>query len=255
MMSPRLNQGDKLAHQLLFGNTWAPLTNTIGFINAPLDEAASIWRNWDETRPHDARTSVSLTGIEGTLSELLTSLVPLGTGNRKLFLETSDPQWTAVLDNSANGADLSSGLKVQYAQQRGIRTVSVKEVPHTLDKKSYVQHRGRYGIRELMVWGPGDFVRGIGLVNEDRWVFWSGGEPLAFENASAYESPRKQDRFTHEMLVTYCQNLGLDPFNEDFYAPNGKGIVVETHVKQTLLKLSLDEARAGYEDRDVPSSV
>ncbi|MFJ4286914.1 hypothetical protein ACIPY0_14845 [Paenarthrobacter nicotinovorans] len=166
-------------------------------------------------------------------------------------METANSSWTAVFDNSAQGADPTAALSHYFAKTIGIKAVSVKEIPHTLDKKSYTQHRGRYGARELIVWGPGEAVRGIGLVNEDKWVFWTGGEPLEFEDVASYTAHRKTDRFTHDMLVAYCRKLGLNPFEEDFYVPNGKGLLMETHVDQPRVQMSLAQARAGYEDRDV----
>ncbi|MFW0772563.1 hypothetical protein ACLRGI_05290 [Paenarthrobacter nitroguajacolicus] len=56
-------------------------------------------------------------------------------------------------------------------------------------------------------------------------------------------------RFTHEMLVDYCRHLGLEPFEDDFYVPSGRAVLIElygdAHEREGH---TLAEARAGYED-------
>ena len=251
-MADRLTSSDKLAEDLLLRNTWAPVTSTISFIKAPMEYAAQIWQEWEESRPSEVRTSVTMTRLTGSLEELLASLLPLGYGHRTLFLETANPEWTAVFDNSAQGQNLTSALSNQYAKKHNMSTVVITEVPHTLDKKSYPQHRGRYGDRTFCVAGPGDVFRSVSLVNYDKWKFEAVGDPFDFEHTATYDAPRKTDRFTHEMLLEYSRELGLAPFEEAFYAPHGRGIHVETHVNFEVPKLTLAEARAGAEDRDVP---
>ncbi|MET3367392.1 UNVERIFIED_CONTAM: hypothetical protein ABIE34_000613 [Jeotgalibacillus campisalis] len=251
-MRGRMTKGDKLAAELLLGGRWAPVTNTLSFVNAPLEQAAQIWHDWYAKR-YPNNKNLRQTTYTGSLEEHFKRLVPLASGAETLFLETRDPSWTAAVDNSRTGPDLSSLLRVEYAQTRGIRSVIVQEIPHTLDRKTYPQWRGRYGARRFLILGPGDFVTQVRLVNNDKWEFARGGEVLEFENTDAYDSPRTTDRFTHEMLVDYCRHLGLDPYNEDFYVPNGRGIIVgfrgETRPEDGY---TLAEARAGNEDRDVP---
>ncbi|MBT2585352.1 hypothetical protein [Arthrobacter sp. ISL-95] len=252
-MTPRTNTGDQLASQLLLGNAWAPVTNTLSFINAPLEVASDIWKEWEKSPVLERNLDVKKTHHHGGLHELLETLLPLGDGTRKLFLETSNKDWTGVVSNSVGGSDLNSVLEVQYGQRQKIRSVIVTEIPHTLDKKNYEQHRGRYGVRSFTVRGPGGFVRSVRLVNEDKWVFYTtGSEPFDFENTEAYRKSRKTERFTHEMLLDYCHHLGIEPFNADFYVPNGLGILVESIVSYPVVERTLAEARAGNEDRSVP---
>ncbi|YCK79792.1 hypothetical protein M1D89_01820 (plasmid) [Arthrobacter sp. D3-18] len=248
-MPVRMTKGDKLAAELLLGSRWAPVTNTLSFINAPLEQAAQVWHDcYASSYP---KWNIVQTEHTGTVEEHFSRLLPLAAGAKTLFLETLNPDWTLAVNNNAyTGPDLSSMLTVEYAQNRGIRSVIVMEVPHTLDRKTYSQWRGRYGGRRFIVLGPGKAKTGVFLVNEDKWVFSRGGEVLDFEDTKAYDSPRATDRFTHEMLVDYCRHLGLDPYNENFYVPNGRGIMVGPLSESTGYTLA--EARAGTEDRDVP---
>lgn len=252
-MVSSVSDGDALAAELLLGSRWAPITNRLSFINLPVEDAAGIWREWEESRDYEGKEHVVMSSHHGRLEDLLTTLLPLGAGTRVLFLETADPNWTLAVDNSVRGPDLHSVLTVQYGQKRKIRSIIVTEIPHTLDKKTYEQHRGCYGVRKLQVVGPGGFARTVAVVNEDKWVFISNGDPFTFENTAAYGRPRKAERFTHEMLVDYCRHLGLDPFNESFYPPNGRAILVESIVSYPVREYTLAEARAGNEDRDVPT--
>ncbi|BCW56734.1 hypothetical protein V3C41_07420 [Paenarthrobacter nicotinovorans] len=251
-MQKQLIQADQLASQLLLGSKWAPVTNTLSFINAPLEEAAKVWHEWNQSKAQNKDDALMIEAT-GTLEEQFARLVPLDSGGRHLFLETKNPEWTAAVNNSVSGPDLSSMLYFRYSQARGIRSVTVTEIPHSVDKKSYPEYRGRYGVRKIMVMGSEEFASYVSLVNDDRWVFDRDGTAFAdFEDKEAYKSVRATDRFTHDMLVRYCQNLGLDPFNEDFYVPNGRGILVDFNNHSKNKTFTLAEARAGRENRDIP---
>lgn len=41
------------------------------------------------------------------------------------------------------------------------------------------------------------------------------------------DARRVPDKFTHEHLAASAAAFGLRPFDEDFYAPDGRGIIVE----------------------------
>lgn len=253
MVVRSVSDGDALAAELLLGSRWAPITNRLSFINLPLEDAAGIWREWEESRDYEGKEGVVTSAHHGGLEDLLGTLLPLGSVTRVLFLETANPNWTLAVENSSRSPDLHSVLTVQYGQKRKIRSVIVTEIPHTLEKKTRQdQYRGCYGARKLQVVGPGGFARTVAVINEDKWVFISNGDPFDFENTAAYGRPRKAERFTHEMLVDYCRHLGLDAFNESFYVPNGRAILVESIVSYPVKEYTLAEARAGNEDRDVP---
>jgi hypothetical protein len=54
---------------------------------------------------------------------------------------------------------------------------------------------------------------------EDGWEFTAKGPVLPFEHTERYRARRIRDRFTPEMLQSYCRALGIDVFNADFYGP------------------------------------
>jgi hypothetical protein len=51
----------------------------------------------------------------------------------------------------------------------------------------------------------------------DGWEFAAEGEVQPYEQTENYRKRRITDRFTAEMLESYCGALGLDLFNPDFY--------------------------------------
>jgi hypothetical protein len=56
--------------------------------------------------------------------------------------------------------------------------------------------------------------------------------------------PRVQDRFTPEMLESYCRALGIDPFNEAFYKPSAVLLVQDiSSWKQPPRLMSLADRR------------
>ena len=95
-MPPRQSPAQKLAAKLLLGGEWAPVTNKIGFVKRQVDQAAVEWRKWVQRSNYQMRDGIGVTEHHGTLTELLSKLLPLGYGTRWLLLETANPEWTAV---------------------------------------------------------------------------------------------------------------------------------------------------------------
>jgi hypothetical protein len=130
------------------------------------------------------------------------------------------------------------------AQTLGCRGLRVVAVPHTLQKE-----KGRYGAVMLTVYGPHPTVRAVSASNDGgRWVFEQSGEPFPFEKVEQYQARKIRDRFTFDMLQEYLRHLGLTPFEEDFYLPEGvpawlvekTGPVVPTHREFTLAQVRED---------------
>ena len=46
-------------------------------------------------------------------------------------------------------------------------------------------------------------------LKEDRWVFWQEGCPQSFENTAYYSARQKKDRLNKNILLEYCENLGI----------------------------------------------
>jgi hypothetical protein len=109
------------------------------------------------------------------------------------------------------------------ARTLGCRGLRVVAVPHTYRKG----RGGRYGAVMLTVYGPREtaWINTLRVVSASNdggpWVFDQVGEPFPFEQVERYQERRVRDRFTFDMLKDYLRHLGLSPFEEDFYLPEG----------------------------------
>ncbi|GAA2856460.1 hypothetical protein [Paenarthrobacter ilicis] len=255
-MPPRQSPAQKLAAKLLLGGEWAPVTNTIGFLQRPLDEAVIEWRQWAQESHYQPAPGFGITEYRGTLRELLGKLLPLGYGQRWLLLETTNPEWTAVMENTHDTSSRGP-IGEHFAAARGLTTVQVEDVPKNIKRMPDEPARGRWGSRNLTVYNENGFRRGLSLEDFEPWRFSENGEPYDLEDTEQYSLPRPLDCFPHETLVDICRNLGLDPFEEDFYVPNGRGFIIESLHEPAgdepwAKRYTLAEARAGYEDLERP---
>lgn len=207
---------------LLLNDCWAPVTSEMGFLENSAEQAAQAFASWQRGLMTPRGISVGLHSLSGSLEQMLVRIPPLNNAERRrhLFIPTRSA-WTAYVDNGWNGTDASSAMGYM-AEALGCRGLRVVAVPHTLRKKS-----GRYGAVILEVYGPRQAtgrndLRTLYAANDGgRWVFGQSGEPFPFEKAEQYKASRVRDRFTFDLLKEYLLHLGLSPFEEDFYLPQG----------------------------------
>jgi hypothetical protein len=211
--------------RLLLDGQVAPITETIGFLELPVDEAIRGYTAWQESIHAPLGRAITLEQVSGTLDQVLSSLLPLTSiiSTRELFVPTASV-WVAFFDNGWRGSDAAAPMSY-LAQALGCRGLRMTAIPDTMDAAP-ADPRSRYGAVVLEVYGPEptrflNYVRTISVVNDGgRWCFDQSGEPFPFERVERYVG-RKQDRFTSEMLSDYLDQLGLRPFDESFYLPQG----------------------------------
>ena len=208
---------------LLLDDRWAPITSDMGFLEARAEYAAQAFATWQRGLMEPRGITVTVQQVSGTLEQALSSLLPLTDAERQryLFIPTRSA-WTAFFDNGWAGTD-AMNIMSYMARRLGCRGLRVAAVPHTLKKD-----KGRYGIIALAMYGPqpkawlNNSVRAVTAANDGgRWVFDQFGEPWPFEKLEQYQARRTRDRFTFDMLKDYLRHLGLSPFEEDFYLPEG----------------------------------
>ena len=110
----------------LFDGRLAPLTFSIGFLDAPPEEVAAVLVEFF-TRVHDGGRA---TELGGSLEENLLELQPLTIASRPRILLTSTALdgWTAMFDGQVNGqgvAQLTGLLASQLLKVRGYFVASV----------------------------------------------------------------------------------------------------------------------------------
>jgi hypothetical protein len=234
---------------LLLDDRWAPVTSELGFLEARAEYAARAFASWQGGLQASRGIAVQARPISGSLEQVLSALLPLTDAERQrhLFLPTRG-SWTAYLDNGWRGTDAGSPMSYM-ARTLGCRGLRVVAVPHTLRKD-----KGRYGAVILEVYGPHqtdwlNYLRTLYAANDGgRWVFGQSGEPFHFERLEQYQARRVRDRFTFDMLKQYLHHLGLAPFEEDFYLPEGApawlvervGPVLPTQKELTLAQVRED---------------
>jgi hypothetical protein len=236
---------------LLLEDRWAPVTSTMGFLELGAEQAAQAFATWQRGLEASQGFTFEVLPVSGTLEQALSRLLPLTSGERQrryLFIPTRSA-WTAYVSNQWTGTDAASPMSTM-ARRLSIRCLRVVAVPHTLGK----HQGGRYGGVMLGVYGPeqpgkiSNTVRALAAANDGgRWVFEQSGEPFPFEQVEQYQARRVRDRFTFEMLKDYLRNLGLAPFEEDFYMPpDSRAWLVQKTGPFTTVgqEYTLEEARA-----------
>jgi len=207
---------------LLLDDRWAPITSEMGFLETNAEHAARAFTAWHGGLQAPRGIAVGVRPVSGSLEQVLSALLPLTSPEtrRHLFLPTRSP-WTAYVESGWGGTDAGSAMPAM-ARRLGCRGMRVVAVPHTLRGD-----KGRYGAVMFELYGPQqthwlNYLRTLYVSNDGgRWVFGQSGEPLPFEKLERYQARKVRDRFTFDMLAEYLHHLGLSPFQEDFYLPQG----------------------------------
>ena len=230
----------------LLGERFAPITSSIGFLELPLDKAMDGLERWRRSRYSEVVTERTPGGFPGVLSRL----EPLTSGGRPRELLVSAGLWTAYFDCSLRGTDAVSAIG-HLSRRMQCQGLAVRAKPHTIGSPGV--RRGRAGSVQFELFGPLrtrflNYVRSV-AVNFDgsRWVFNANGPEQPFEDTEAYRVRRVRDRFTSRMLEHYCQALGIDVFNPDFYGPDAVLFASLVPMPSDGVAMTLAEAQAWLE--------
>lgn len=212
-MSHRFAEPDRL----LYGERLRPLTTEVGFVAARVTQTVQAFCDWQA--PIHARRGVELSArpVSGTLATLLQQLLPLTSVEQRRWLFTpTRGDWTACFGNGRRGGDVVPAMAV-LAEDLRCRTVRVTASSSAQTFPSLI----------MQVWDPGPpgalpKSRSIAFANDGgRITSEAYGDPLPFEDPSSI------DAFSFGTLKRYLSDLGIDAFGRSFYAPGGKGCLVE----------------------------
>ena len=207
---------------LLLEDRWAPVTSEMGFLETDAEHAARAFATWQRGLLTPRGFTVEVRPVSGSLEQALSALLPLTSPEtqRHLFIPTRSA-WTAYVENGWTGTDAASPMRYM-ARRLSCRGLRVVAVPHTLrEEQGPLWRRDAGGVRPAAD-GRLNYVRALVCANDGgRWVFDQSGEPFPFEKLEQYQARRVRDRFTFDMLKDYLRHLGLSPFEEDFYLPEG----------------------------------
>ena len=76
------------------------------------------------------------------------------------------------------------------------------------------------------------------------WKFFQRGEVQPFEQVGHYENKHIRERFTPEMLESYCAALGILAFDATFYGPRSLLVHQLTKFPRISPKMTFQEAQA-----------
>ena len=201
---------------------WSPVTSDFGLIQAPIEQLASAFLEWQATLGIAWRVNRIQTNLEATFEALL----PLSHGKRRRAFVATRSGWTAQFQNGIQGSDPFPVMSL-FAAKLGVLAMRVCSTSMEANHPANIWE----------VYAPpqlgGDSVgyrRSVAAANDGgRWTFDQSGEPYGFEDLATYSTFRKRDRFTHEMLERYLAAFDLYPFDENFY-------VVDAATPATILE-------------------
>jgi hypothetical protein len=205
--------------RFLFNSRYAPLTNRIAFLNAPVDRVVKAHEIWVKSlmEPIPYKISALSSNFESVLVKSLPYMYPW----KDIFLQTSS-NWTAYYQNQR-----PTDLAMNISRILDTELIFAEALPSSYGKK-------------INGWGGGSFsyyksdalIRHLMLSDQDRWEFDIYGAPLSFEDTEKYKEKFARNRFTIEMLNHYLQEFGIDFFNENFYMPEGSQAYIIEQVRQ-----------------------
>ena len=227
----------------LFDGRLAPLTYSIGFLNAPSGKVADALTGFFTRVHHGGRATI----LNGALEDNLLRLQPLVIGARPriLLAPTALDGWTALFDGDAYGQGVGE-IASYMAETMGVRGYFVSSVPPATRTGHWL------GSRQFYMLGPErklGTIRAVELIENSpgRWNFETGGQVQPYEDFAAYRKRRRADRFTEQMLIDYAAAVGLHPWDETFYhnpshlITNGAKAISAFTLPEARAKLGLDD--------------
>lgn len=231
------------AEAVVLDDEFAPVTSSIGFLRAPIRDAAEALRRWRS----DIHGAASVAWVDGGLEGNLHRLEPLtgGVRPRELLVATGNPEWSALFDCGVQGGDQTTtvGYLSRTMLTQGVVVVSIPDVPAGTGSTE------RFGARQFEMFGPLatdflNYVRTLSLVRDGaRWRFDANGTVQDFEDVEAYKRRRMTERLTPPMLSQYASALGLAPFDAGFYTGPSALVTNSASPPAGALVLGISEAR------------
>lgn len=230
----------------LLENEFAPVTWTCGFVECSFPEFSAMFTRWQQEIDTKFGTHTTVHRFHGSLPGALVRLEPLTTPlDRYLLIETRS-NWSAIFANGLSVNDLHSPVSClpTVLRCRGLEVACVPDRSN-MRAKDALQI---YGAVTFGLYGPEETdwlnrIRHVGVANDvGGWEFTAGGEIQSYERTEDYGARKVVDRFTPQMLESYCSALGIRLFDGDFYG----GECLVSRVKRTRLgpTMSIAEARA-----------
>lgn len=205
----------------LLDNRFAPTTFTWGFVESPFAQFSEAFIRWQDQLDVKFGTRSERKNFRAPLSEGLLALEPLTTPLDRYLLTETRSGWSAIFANGLRTNDVHSPV-THLPTILGCRGLEIACVP---DRSNCTGTGGLqiYGAVRFALYGPNETdwlnrIRSISVTNDvDGWQFAAQGEVQSYEQIESYSKRKVVDRFTSEMLESYCAALGIELFNAEFY--------------------------------------
>ena len=233
----------------LLNNRFAPITFTWGFVEGPFAQFSEAFIQWQDQLDAKFGTRTERKNFRGPLSESLLALEPLTTPLDRYLLTETRTGWTAIFANGLRTNDVHSPVSYlpTVLRCRGLEIACVPDRSDCADRDGLQI----YGAVKFSLYGPNktdwlNRIRSISVTNDvGGWEFVTQGEVQPYEQTENYRNGKMVERFTPEMLESYCAALGIDLFEPDFY---GEQCLLEHTTKRAIGAqspiMSIAEARS-----------
>jgi hypothetical protein len=231
--------------EALLNNERAPVTFGGGFIEIPFSEYCNAFASWWKQLGIDFETF----SFEAGLKEAMLRLEPLQTPQNRYLVTETRSRWTAIFSNSRGGSDVTSAVS-HLCRVLSCRGVTIQCSPSLTKREGNKTAIVSYPATSFTLDGP----HGTEWLNEIRhvstrkdggpWKFFQRGEVQPFEQVEHYENKHLRDRFTPEMLESYCAALGIVAFDATFYGPRSFLLHQLKKFPSTSPKVTFQEAQA-----------
>jgi hypothetical protein len=232
----------------LLANEFAPVTLTLGFVECPFTEFSEAFTRWQKGLDAQFGTQTEVCRFRAPLSEAILKLEPLVTPSDRYLLIETRSGWSAIFSNGLRVNDVNSPVSYLPTVLK-CRGLEVFCIPDRSDK-NFKDALQIYGAVVFTLYGSEktDFlnrIRHIGVTHDvSGWEFMAQGEIQPFEKTENYQRRKVADRFTDEMLESYCEALGIKVFDANFYG----GECLVSHITKRAvpsdLTMSISEARS-----------
>ena len=205
----------------LLDNRFAPVTFTWGFVENSFAQFSEAFMQWQDQLDVKFGTRTERRNFRAPLSESLLALEPLTTPLDRYLLTETRSGWSAIFANGLRTNDVFSPVS-HLPTLLGCRGLEIACLP---DRSQMAGRDGlrAYGAVKFALYGPNktdwlNRIRSVSVTNDvDGWKFAAEGDIQPYEQTENYQKRSIVERFTPDMLESYCAALGIDLFNPAFY--------------------------------------
>ena len=233
--------------KFLMDNRFAPITFRWGFVENPFPAVSEAFIQWQGQLDEKFGMRTEFKNFHAPFSEGLFALEPLTTPLDRYLLTETRSGWTAIFANGLRTNDVHSPVSYlpTVLKCRGLEVACVPE------RGSSACQGGLqiYGFVQFALYGPNETdwlnrIRSIYVMNDiSGWEFAAQGEVQPYEQLDNYRRRKIVERFTPEMLESYCAAIGIELFKPEFYG-NKSLLVHSKRPSSDAPVMSIAEARS-----------